>query len=303
MIDTLRGVLRVRKWPKKRGTPRSALQRWWIDWFRQANILAKYVDGASQARAIAMTKGSGLYPRDVLLKAMRGRLYHFVDQDGNKWFPMAGIQDISDTLDMLAQNIGSVLVRAVDRWRAPDPGNLNDVLTYKGIAAPPVWQAPSAGGLVTEELAESPISPDNSVNFYNFDVSAYAEVQFIFQDIATASPDSLHVRFSIDNGVTYRSGGSDYRALRFSPGADHNTSRSTLELYDTSTAAARNGLARVGSLRVARAFLNGAIGPSNSVMFCSGFARFDGPVTNVRFMSGAGSNFDAGTIFAVGYLA
>ncbi len=146
MIDTVRGVLRVRKWPKKRGTPRSALQRWWIDWFRQANLLAKYVDGASQARAIALTKGSGLYPRDVLLKAMRGRLYHFIDQDGNKWFPMAGIQDISDTLDMLAQTVGSVLVRATDRWRAPPAGTPGDVLTYQSAADPPEWVTPTGGG-------------------------------------------------------------------------------------------------------------------------------------------------------------
>ncbi len=144
MIDTVRGVIRVRRWPKKPGPPRSALQRWWMDWFTQANLLAKYADPMSQARAIQMTKDSGLYPRDVLLEAMRGRLYWWADETGWKWFPMAATQDVSNSLDTLYQTVGGVLVRAVDRWRAPVPGNLDDVLTLKGPDLVPEW-APAAG--------------------------------------------------------------------------------------------------------------------------------------------------------------
>ncbi len=148
MIDTVRGVLRVRKWPKKRGTPKSALQRFWIDWFTQANLLAKYVDGASAARAIEMTKGTGLYPRDVLLEAMRGRLYWWADETGWKWFPMAATQDVSNSLDTVAQTVGSILVRALDRWRALPPGVLGYVLTHQAVDEPPIWQAPSGGDFV-----------------------------------------------------------------------------------------------------------------------------------------------------------
>lgn len=145
MVDTVRGVLRVRKWPKKRGTPRSALQRWWNDWFRQANKLAKYADGMTQARAIEMTKGSGLYPRDVMLAAMRGRLYSWIDDTGWKWFSVAAMQDISDTLDILAQTVGNVLVRASDRWRAAEEGSPGDVLTQQASPNAPKF-APAAGG-------------------------------------------------------------------------------------------------------------------------------------------------------------
>lgn len=140
MIDTVRGVLRVRKWPRKRGKPTSKDQLFWIDWFRQANYLAKYIDAASMIRARIMSEGSGLYPRDIILMAMRGRLYTWVDENGWRWYPVAAIQDISESLDVLAQTIGSVLVRAADRWRAPDLGAVDDVLTYKGEADPPVWQ-------------------------------------------------------------------------------------------------------------------------------------------------------------------
>jgi hypothetical protein len=161
MIDTVRGVLRVRKWPKKRGTPTSAEQLYWIDWFRQANKLAKYIDAASMRRAIELTAGTGMYPRDIILKAMRGRLYSWQDQNGKKWYPMAGIQDISDSLDVLAQDIGNVLVRATDRWRAaaePTPGA---VITYQGEGIPSKWAPPStpaatiAGALVTMAASQT----------------------------------------------------------------------------------------------------------------------------------------------------
>lgn len=144
MVDSVRGVLRVRKWPKKRGPPKSAKQAFWVDWFIQANRLAKYADGMSLARAIEMTKDSGLYPRDVLLMAMRGRLYNWVDQDGWRWYSVAAIGDISESLDVLGQTVGDILVRAVDRWRPPPAGSVGQVLTHAGPAAPPVW-APSTG--------------------------------------------------------------------------------------------------------------------------------------------------------------
>ena len=199
MVDTVRGVLRVRKWPKKRGTPKSELQRYWIDWFKQANLLAKYADGMAQARAIAMTKGSGLYPRDIMLKAMRGRLYIWADENGNKYYPMAGIQDISDSLDVLAQQVGSVLVRATDRWRSAVPGNIGDVLTYQGPAAAPDWQAAAAaasglGALVS--LSSNPSIPNNTFTPIIWGNKSYDTANYV--DIA-ANP----TRFTAPVGATY----------------------------------------------------------------------------------------------------
>lgn len=146
MIDAVRGVLRVRKWPRKRGAPTSERQLYWIDWFRQANLLAKYADPMSQARAKIMTAGTGLYPRDVLLSAMRGRLWHWADSSGWKWYSMAAIGDISESLDVLAQTLGDVLVRAGDRWRSAGSGDLDDVLTHQGPDNPPAWLPGGGGG-------------------------------------------------------------------------------------------------------------------------------------------------------------
>ena len=181
VIDTVRGVLRVRKWPRKRPGPRTAIERWWTDWFVQANLLAKYADGMSQARAIQMTKGSGMYPRDVLLKAMRGRLYAWTTPDGWKWYSMAAVGDITESLDVLGQTVGDILVRALDRWRPPPPGNLGDVLTNAGPGAPPAWAAAPAptsslGCLLTHSIAQS--IPNNAFTVLTWDSETYDDASF-----------------------------------------------------------------------------------------------------------------------------
>lgn len=146
MIDVVRGVLRVRKWPRKRGKPKSESQRYWIDWFKQANLLAKYADAYTQVRAKEITAHTGMYPRDIILAAMRGRLYTWVDETGWRWYPVAAIQDISESLDVLGQTVGDILVRALDRWRPVVPGAPGEVLTNMGAGAPAQWQPAGGGG-------------------------------------------------------------------------------------------------------------------------------------------------------------
>lgn len=82
MVDTLRGQMRIRAWPRKRGRPKHPFTRLWNDWFRDANALAKRADGHAHAAAIELTKGTGLYPRDIMLRAMSKGLIDFVDENG-----------------------------------------------------------------------------------------------------------------------------------------------------------------------------------------------------------------------------
>lgn len=303
MIDVLRGQIRVRKWPEKRGPPKSPLQAWWVDWFKQANLLAKYADGASLARAIDMSLGSGMYPRDILLKAMRGRLYSWVDPEGNKWRSMAAINDISNSLDVLSQAIGSVLVRATDRWRVPEGANPGYQLTYVSAAAPPVWQAPAASGVQVGELAESPISPDNTIHEYFFDVAAYSSVEISIENLGNAASDAAHFRFSTDGGATYRNGAADYRALQVSATVENSQSRTTLLFNDGAGSSGNWGIAAFRNLRAGRGVLHGTASKSGSVMVNDGQALFDGPITNIRLFNGGGSNFNAGVIRATGEIA
>lgn len=83
MVDTWRGVVRVRKWPDKRGRPKSAAVRAQNDWFRDANRLASRAPGAQVSTAIEITKGSGLYPRDILLRMMAGNLGPIILPNGD----------------------------------------------------------------------------------------------------------------------------------------------------------------------------------------------------------------------------
>lgn len=302
MVDTVRGALRVRKWPKKYGKPRSALQAWWIDWFRQANLLAKYVDGMTAARAITLTKGTGLYPRDIILKAMRGRLYYWTDENGKKWFPMAAVQNITDTLDVLAQTVGSVLVRAVDRWRAPDPGNLNDVLTLQGTPPVPAW-SPGAGGgagVVQEALSESPINPDNTQNSYEFAVEGYFTVDIMLDNIGFAGSTTPDFLFSIDGGLTYETGGAAYRNLALSASAEASADNAWINFRDLNATTNHHGTITFTSLNAGRASWQGFGSRSTSVKAHAGFANFDGPITNIKIKSTSGANFNAGVIRAVG---
>lgn len=302
MIDSFRGVLRIRKWPKKRGPPRSARQAFWVDWFRQANRLAKYVDGMSMARAIAMTKGSGLYPRDVLLMAMRGRLYNWTTPDGWRWYSMAAIADISESLDVLAQTVGSVLVRAADRWRPPAAGILGDVLTNKGPGNAPEWQAPAGpGGLAQEPLAGTPIVPDGTKSQYDIDVSAYAAISLTLDNVGFAASSHCVLTLSTDGGLTFRAGATDYHDI-YQDGAtqvNRNTSRFNLARANATTGHAAE--AYLDSLRAGRAVCRAANGLStNLVRFANDFANFDGPITHIRLSSNGGSNFNAGTLRLIG---
>lgn len=82
MVDTWRGKVRVRKWPEKRGRPKSAAVRAQNDWFRTANRLASRAPPTQMCAAIAITKNSGLYPRDILMRMMAGNMGPIPRSDG-----------------------------------------------------------------------------------------------------------------------------------------------------------------------------------------------------------------------------
>lgn len=146
MVDTIGGQIRVRKWPRKRPGKKSAKQQFWIDWFREANRLAKYTFALDQWSAIEYTKRSGLYPRDIIMSAMRGRLFEVIEVDGQEYVAVAVKDDVSWNLDLLTKVPFSTLFRTDGAWTGLDPGASGDVLTSQGPAAPPAWQPPQSGG-------------------------------------------------------------------------------------------------------------------------------------------------------------
>lgn len=82
LLYNQRGQLRVTKWPAKRGKPKSVIVQSLNRRFASAIKTMKYADASQWAAAITMTKGTGLYPRDVLMKAMTAGWLEMVQPDG-----------------------------------------------------------------------------------------------------------------------------------------------------------------------------------------------------------------------------
>ena len=82
VVDSFRGTLRVRKWPRKRGPSKSQAVRDQNQWFTDANKLAKHCAASQQREAIRATLNSGLYPRDLLVKQISGGMFDLVLENG-----------------------------------------------------------------------------------------------------------------------------------------------------------------------------------------------------------------------------
>lgn len=136
IVDTWRGVQRVRAWPRKRGTPTSEQVRDQNAWFKAANQLVMRAEPSQIKASIAATANVGLYPRDVLVRAMGAGLLDIVTPEGqvityrqhfweHKVFQGTIIRPASD------------IVPAVGTWfTIPWPLPLIDTAGFWDVAAP-----------------------------------------------------------------------------------------------------------------------------------------------------------------------
>lgn len=143
MVNAWRGQLVARAWPRLRGPPKSEKQRQSIETFTNRVRLAKYTFGIDQWHAKEFTRQSGTYPRDLILKAMSGRLFEVLIIDGKEHVAVAIIQDVSWNLDLLSKDPGSILARGPDMWGEVAPGQDGYVLTSQGPGQAPVFADPA----------------------------------------------------------------------------------------------------------------------------------------------------------------
>lgn len=148
IVQTYRGRLYVRSWPRKRGKnlhPKVILQN---QRFHNANVLAKYAPDQQQRMAIEMAKKGPLYPRDYITAAMMRGLYVFTLPNGRKIYPMSNVFEISEELDAFGQNPGTMLARGADRWYGIEPSALYQVPIINSLTDQPVMrtQGPELGG-------------------------------------------------------------------------------------------------------------------------------------------------------------
>lgn len=82
IVDTWKGKQRVRAWPRKRGPSKSLEVRQQNAWFKAANLLAKLAAPSQIKASMEATKGTGLYPRDLIVRSMGQGLFDLGTMDG-----------------------------------------------------------------------------------------------------------------------------------------------------------------------------------------------------------------------------
>jgi len=301
VFDVTRGTLRVRRWPRKRPGTMPAEQAFWVDWFKQANRLTKYVDGASTIRAMQITKNTGMYPRDILLKAMRGRYVTWKDQFGWIWSSMAARGDISQSLDILAQTVGNVLVRGATYWLAAANEGLGNVLTSMGPGNPAQWVAPVTGQTQIEAPG-SPIFPDNTKSTYTILIDKFLDAHIQLEAVTLNAADTIKVRFSNDGGVTWFSAVDDYLNIALTSTVEQCQTAAEFGISNGSIEFVNTVGMFFGHLQSDRLYMEGMCGDlsGGSARARYGIARFSGPVNAIQIFTGTGTNFKSGLIRVLG---
>lgn len=82
IVDTYRGQTRVRSWPRPTGTPASEQVRDQNAWFKAVNQLAMRADPSQMKLAIESVRNTGLYPRDLIVRAIGQGLIDIIDETG-----------------------------------------------------------------------------------------------------------------------------------------------------------------------------------------------------------------------------
>ena len=82
IVDTYRGKVRVRSWKSKLSRPLHPHTQYMNAWFSDACRKIKYADAQAVDFAIKAAKGTGLYPRDILMRATGAGLVDLYEPDG-----------------------------------------------------------------------------------------------------------------------------------------------------------------------------------------------------------------------------
>lgn len=87
MVDTYRGKVRVRAWPKPRGKNQPFGVKLWNAWFKDTAAKLKYADGRAVDWAYQQAKGTPLYPRDILARCMTKGMFTILDPERGELTP------------------------------------------------------------------------------------------------------------------------------------------------------------------------------------------------------------------------
>lgn len=153
MIDTSRGVLRVRKWPTPRPGPRNTTNTCWTEWLRQAMAIYRHADPQLVEYYRQVTCGLPAKVTDPFISNSRGSFAAWPITRNIYMYPRQAVRKVAYSLDVISQIPGSILVRHHDMWRYIEPGPAGSVLTSMGPYQVPKWSTDGRSGL-------TPPSPD-----------------------------------------------------------------------------------------------------------------------------------------------
>lgn len=192
MVDTYRGALRVRAWPKPRGQAKTPAEKARQTKFAQIQRAYPWLAPAQVLWLRDQTENSPLMPRDVLTAMMYNRLMNFTLPNGKTLYPMPTYQDVSDALDAITQTEGETVVRGPNGWEG-------------GVGG---------GGMTAEIIAQVNFgSPQNEVIFTG--LAGYTMLWLYCHPLVNASNAALYFRWSYDDGVTFDSTMDRYRFMAF----------------------------------------------------------------------------------------
>lgn len=118
--DNGRGQMVAKAWPKKRKRPLHPTTVEQNKIFGTAVALSKRVAPDIYVAAMSVTHRTGLYPRDLIIKALYGKLIALRRAGSRTMIPMSTYQQLSDLLDLITNIEGQYLLRGPDGWIGQD---------------------------------------------------------------------------------------------------------------------------------------------------------------------------------------
>lgn len=233
-----RGRWHVRAWPRKRGKATDAYQKNAQDEFKLAAKLTKQSVPDEWAAAQTAVTGTMYVPRDLLTRAIFGKLSTIIEPDGTEVYGVRmNVPEANLTLDQITVTPYALLVRTDQQfgWRGLVPGSVGQVLGIKPDGTPdyidPAGSVESVFGRTGEVVALAgdytalDVTYDPSLSgFSATDVQGaldelYQDLVASISDFPAYLQDALEILSASPGAILYR-GASGWEAL--APGTAGN---------------------------------------------------------------------------------
>lgn len=147
VVDTVRGTLRIRRWPRPRGSNQPPQSREWVNFLKFCSASWNVLPVKFRMAAERDSKNRPWMPRDLWVASLAGRMWAINTWSNGTIYPYVAMTDVSDSLDILAQFPGMMLRRGAQLWEPIPVGSAGQVLTLTGDPLMPEWVDPPATGL------------------------------------------------------------------------------------------------------------------------------------------------------------